>query len=117
MNIIACILKIYPDWKGTVQDNEYDGIKPHKLETRTTPTLEELQAVWPEVETTLALTPIRAERDRLLDKADLKYCNAELWSAMSTETKALWTAYKQALRDLPATIDLANPVWPTMPTT
>ena len=58
---------------------------------------------------------IRPQRNTLLNEADLKYCNAELWSAMSTETKALWTAYKQALRDLPATIDYAAPVWPTRP--
>lgn len=58
---------------------------------------------------------IRPQRDTLLDKADIKYCNAELWSTMSAETKALWTSYKQALRDLPANINYDNPVWPAMP--
>lgn len=47
MNIIDCILKIYPDWKGSVWGDSYEGIRPHELETRPIPTLEELEAVWP----------------------------------------------------------------------
>ena len=58
---------------------------------------------------------IRPERDRLLDEADLKYCNAERWDSMTITSKEAWAAYKQALRDLPDTIDHDNPVWPTMP--
>jgi len=58
---------------------------------------------------------IRPERDRLLDEADLKYCNAERWDSMTITSKEAWAAYKQALRDLPDTIDYDNPVWPTMP--
>ncbi|OPY03553.1 MAG: hypothetical protein A4E60_00218 [Syntrophorhabdus sp. PtaB.Bin047] len=58
---------------------------------------------------------IRPERDRLLDEVDLRYCNAERWEGMTTEQKTAWKAYKQALRDLPATIDYANQVWPEMP--
>jgi hypothetical protein len=50
MNILACILKLCPDWKGVIWGNSYDGIKPHELETRPIPALEELEAVWPEVQ-------------------------------------------------------------------
>ena len=50
MNILACILKIYPDWNGCVFDNSYDWIIPNELETRTIPTLAELEAFWPEVQ-------------------------------------------------------------------
>jgi hypothetical protein len=46
MNIIDCILKIYPDWKGVVWENDYNRIKPHELETRPIPTMKDLEAVW-----------------------------------------------------------------------
>lgn len=68
-----------------------------------------------EVESFEAMADLRAERNRLLDEADLKYCNAERWSAMTPETRSAWSAYKQALRDLPENIDADNPVWPSMP--
>jgi len=50
MNILSCILKIYPDWQGAVWDNKYDGIKPNETEPRPIPTLQELEAVWPQVQ-------------------------------------------------------------------
>ncbi|MEN6617362.1 MAG: phage tail assembly chaperone [Syntrophorhabdus sp.] len=58
---------------------------------------------------------IRPERNRLLDETDLKYCNAERWDSMTITLKEAWSSYKQALRDLPDTIDYDNPVWPVMP--
>lgn len=117
MDILLCILKIYPDWRGVVWGNSYEGIKPHVLEDRPTPTLAELEAVWPEVKLDIWLdTEIRPKRNSLLDDVDLKYCNAELWADMNQAQKTAWKTYKQALRDLPGTIDPVNPVWPTMPT-
>jgi hypothetical protein len=62
MNILKCLLKIYPDWSGAVWDNSYEGIKPNELETRPTPTLAELEAVWPEVEAELKLEEIQRSR-------------------------------------------------------
>ena len=52
---------------------------------------------------------LRAERDKRLAETD--------WWAMSDRTMtAEQTAYRQALRDLPAnTADPANPIWPTKP--
>jgi len=57
----------------------------------------------------VAMTALRAERDRLLGETD--------WWAVSDRTmSAEQTAYRQALRDLPATTpDPANPTWPTKP--
>lgn len=43
MNILECILKIYPDWKGVVIENDPNRIVPHETETRI-PTLAELEA-------------------------------------------------------------------------
>lgn len=58
---------------------------------------------------------IRPKRNALLDEVDLRHCNAEKWSDMTAAKKAEWKAYKQALKDLPETIDQNNPVWPVMP--
>lgn len=57
----------------------------------------------------VAMTALRAERDRLLGETD--------WWATSDRTmSAEQTAYRQALRDLPAnTPDPSNPTWPTKP--
>lgn len=58
---------------------------------------------------------IRQARDQKLDVVDLKYCNAERWAAMTAEQRQTWSNYKKSLRDLPATCDPENPVWPVMP--
>ena len=49
MEIIEAILKIYPDWKGVVWENDYKRIVPHVLEKRSIPSQEELEAAWKEV--------------------------------------------------------------------
>lgn len=53
MDIIQCLVKIHPGWKGAVWENKYEGIKPDKLEKRPIPTIEELEAVWPQVQADL----------------------------------------------------------------
>jgi hypothetical protein len=49
MDIIKCIMKIYPDWKGSVVNNSYEGIELAQGENRK-PTLKELKLIWPQVE-------------------------------------------------------------------
>jgi len=44
---------------------------------------------------------IRAYRDKLLNDCDTIYCNAANWALKDDAKKALWQAYKQALRDIP----------------
>lgn len=46
MDILKCILKIYPDWRGVVWENDYNRIILHELEVRQTPTLIELENQW-----------------------------------------------------------------------
>ena len=90
MNLIECILKIYPDWRGVVWDNDYAKIRPHELETRPIPTLAELEAVWPEVQ-----AEIERERNNGVVKAalaeiDLKSIRAlREWLAQQ-ETAPQW---------------------------
>jgi DnaJ-domain-containing protein 1 len=67
------------------------------------------EAAWAAGATDRAWAELRAERDRLLAGTD--------WWAVSDRTmSAEQTAYRQALRDLPAnTTDPANPTWPVKP--
>ena len=52
---------------------------------------------------------LRMERDRLIAETDW-------WASSDRTMTAEQTAYRQALRDLPAnTVDPANPVWPVKP--
>ena len=58
------------------------------------------------------LTGIIQERNRKLEESDWTQVND---NGLSDETKEAWRVYRQALRDLPATYDPENPVWPTPP--
>jgi len=78
MDITNCILEIYPDWNGVVWSNSYEGIKPDAAETRPTPTLAELEAVWPKVEAEQIII-----RKRQVYKAESDPIYAE-WQALLT---------------------------------
>lgn len=63
-------------------------------------------------ETSVSVYNIRKTRNVLLAESD--------WSQMpdnglSDSKRAEWVAYRQALRDLPNTVDLGNVVWPIAP--
>jgi len=74
------------------------------------PTEAELQAAYDSAVSVEALKTLRTERNALLSETD--YLGLPDLGGFSAEM----TAYRQALRDLPAnTVDPANPVWPTKP--
>jgi hypothetical protein len=50
MDILACIIKLLPNWNGVVWGNSYEGVNPDVSETRPIPSLAELEAVWPIIE-------------------------------------------------------------------
>lgn len=59
---------------------------------------------------------VRNYRDTLLNTADLKFCNSEFWAKMTDEQRQAWTAYKQALRDIPKQGGFPYAInWPVMP--
>lgn len=60
---------------------------------------------------------IRSRRNKLLQESDIKML-PDLWATLTEEKKNEWLAYRQALRDLPATItDPFEPFdWPVKPT-
>ena len=52
----------------------------------------------------------------LREKRDFLIAETDWWATADRTMTAEQTAYRQALRDLPAnTVDPANPVWPTKP--
>lgn len=55
---------------------------------------------------------LRAERDYLLSQCDWTQFPD---SPLSSEKKAEWASYRQALRDLPSTVDINNVVYPNKP--
>lgn len=65
----------------------------------------------------VAWSALRAERNRRLSASDIRIL-PDRWAAMSDTSRAEWTAYRQALRDLPSIIaDPTEPVdWPVPPT-
>lgn len=58
------------------------------------------------------LSVIRSKRNALLAACDWTQATD---SPLSAEDKACYAQYRQALRDMPATCDPANPDWPAKP--
>ena len=59
------------------------------------------------------LTAIRFERNKLLKESDWTQMSGDI--PLPEEKKVEWQVYRQALRDLPQTVDLNNIVYPTPP--
>lgn len=109
MNISAAIAHARPGIFFVVSGNNLDGLQ--WSDDSSPPTLAECEAAWKEIERDYLLRPVRAERDRLLVMCD--------WTQVAdapVDAKA-WAEYRQALRDLPATINdpTAEVSWPEPP--
>jgi len=90
-------------WNG----DDYSGLT--WLADTPKPTEAEIAAKKAELEAAEPMRLLRVERDRLLAETDW-------WVLPDRTASAEQLAYRQALRDLPATTsDPANPVWPTKP--
>lgn len=57
---------------------------------------------------------VRPRRNALLTDSD-HYMLPDLYEAMTPTAQTAWKDYRQALRDLPSSIDFDNPVWPEPP--
>jgi hypothetical protein len=68
-----------------------------------------------EQETAREWENVRRQRDQLLAESD-KDIVSDKWEIKSADEKSLWSTYRQALRDIPQTIDSPfNVTWPTKP--
>ena len=102
------------DWEGIVIKSDVDNPDPYIAEwvhsTLAQPTQAELDSVDEAAYLNgKALEALRQRRNQLLAETDHLALSDHVLSAEMT-------AYRQALRDLPAnTVDPANPVWPVKP--
>jgi hypothetical protein len=55
---------------------------------------------------------LRSNRNKLLSSSDWTQTPD---NPLTDTKKQEWITYRQALRDLPSTTDVLNPVWPTQP--
>lgn len=60
----------------------------------------------------MIIEDIRFKRSVLLQQSDWTQMPD---SPLTSEKKAEWAIYRQALRDFPETCDINNPIWPTPP--
>lgn len=110
MILSAVLAHLCPQAEWAIIDNSYDSIVCLSDGVQM-PTRAECEKAWKAIEHEHNLRPIRAERNRLLAASD--------WTQVAdapVDGRA-WAAYRQALRDLPATVkDSGQPVdWPTPP--
>jgi len=109
MHIPFVLNHLRPTAQWSLDGTTYDGLMWHDDDAP--PTLAECEAAWAEIEHDYLLRPVRAERNRLLAASD--------WTQVADAPVdvAAWAAYRQALRDLPATIEdpKAEVEWPEPP--
>lgn len=106
--ISDALSSLRPGAEWTVAGDNLGGIIWHD-EDQDRPTDAEINAEVSRLTAAEPLRLLRAERDRLLAATDW-------WGASDRTMSDAQTAYRQALRDLPAnTTDPANPSWPTKP--
>jgi hypothetical protein len=105
MNTIDALYSLVPQAQWVLRGDVLEWRSPDI----TQPTEAEIQAEIARLEAEQPWKELRQERNRLIAETD--------YLALSDSTlTAEMSAYRQALRDLPAnTTDPANPVWPTKP--
>ena len=106
------------------QDNidSYDSIEWDSSNTTTAPTKDEIQAEITRLDSIEKFTLLRRQRDILLNESDWTRLDD---NGLSSDKKAEWATYRQALRDLPSTadpkldevyeLDQSTVTWPTKP--
>jgi len=63
-----------------------------------------------------AASSVRAERDNRLTEVDAIAGNTLRWAALDVDTQAAWSAYRQALLDVPQQSNFPHDItWPTKP--
>ncbi len=120
MSLYHQIKELYPDIKDTdfmLQDDS-DGKGAYIREWKsayTKPTQVELAGVKVVAEKKEKLIVIRAKRNKLLTKSDI-YFLVDNYNKLTATQKTEVKTYRQALRDLTATVDVNLPVYPVKPT-
>ena len=117
-DIPAALQKLTPGAEWVLRGSEYSGLEWIRGNGQDKPTEAEITAKIAELDAAEPMKLLRQERDNRLARTD--------WRAGSDLTlSSEWAAYRQALRDLPATatptlnevyeLDLTSVTWPTEP--
>lgn len=114
----------YSDCLWTIEDSDYTKLDWDASNSKTKPTLEDLQSKVTALDAAEPMKRLRYERDRLLNECDWVVTKASETGVAETDA---WKTYRQALRDLPSTqnpeieaepttqLGLKNVTWPTKP--
>jgi len=116
--IPSALQKLTPGAEWVLRGSEYSGLEWINGHGHSKPTAAEITAKITELDNAEAMRLLREERDRRIALSD--------WRASSDLTlSSEWSAYRQALRDLPATatptldnryeLDMTSVTWPTEP--
>lgn len=96
------------DTDTTIDNDEVMSLIGTDFAAYVPPTQAELDAA--------AAAEVRAERDNRLLEVDAIAGNALRWSALDADTQAAWSAYRQALLDVPQQSGFPHDItWPTKP--
>jgi hypothetical protein len=104
-NILGDVLiKLAPEGMWNIVNGKIEWLTPNIPQ----PTKEEIKEKMLEIQAEEPWLNLRTERNQLLTETD--------WTANSDVTMSPEMAeYRQALRDLPSTVDINNPVYPEKP--
>ncbi len=124
-NIKTALYSLRPSSLWTFYDDEenidsYDSIEWDSSNTTTAPTKAEIQTEITRLDSIEKFTLLRRQRDILLNESDWTRLDD---NGLSSDKKAEWATYRQALRDLPSTadpkldeiydLDQSTVTWPT----
>lgn len=114
----------YSDCLWTIEDSDYEKLDWDTSNSKTKPTLGELNYKVTALNAAEPMKRLRFERDRLLAESDWVVTKAAETGVAETDA---WKTYRQALRDLPSTqtpemeeepisqLGIKNVTWPTKP--
>jgi hypothetical protein len=106
LTLADVLLSLYPATTWIVRDDEIEWLEN---EPPIKPTQEELDVELARLQAQEKVDDMREERNRLLADSDF----SQLPDAPVNRNE--WATYRQALRDLPSTVDINNPVYPEKP--
>lgn len=121
-DIPSALQKLTPGAEWVLRGGEYSGLEWIDGHGYDKPTAAEITAKIAELDAEEPVRLLRIERDKRLAATDWKVVKAK---ELGTNLSADFKAYRQALRDLPATatptlnemgdLDLSSVTWPTEP--
>jgi len=107
--IFHALLSLRPGAECVVVDNSLSGIDWHDS-NQSQPSDEEISIEITRLTAAEPMRLLRIERDKSLHDCDW-------WASSDLEMSQDQIDYRQALRDLPANTDPADPTWPAQPLT